>query len=90
MRSVPDGLFSSIYEVFRRRPMQNPGKRDGSPKIAQPFMAGSRSPAKSQLVAVRQHRPRAVCGGRTGQRAFEFLATDETRMKHGFFEARQG
>jgi len=27
----------------------------------------ARSPAMSQLVAVRQHRPMAVCGGRTGQ-----------------------
>jgi hypothetical protein len=42
------------------------------------------------LVAVRKHRPMAVWGGRTGQTAFAFLATDETRMKHGFFKARQG
>ena len=33
----------------------------------------ARSPAKSQLVAVRKHRPMAVWGGRTGQRVFEFL-----------------
>jgi hypothetical protein len=32
----------------------------------------------------------AVLGGRTGQWAFEFLATDKTQMKHGFSEARQG
>jgi hypothetical protein len=35
-------------------------------------------------------RPMAVWGGRMGQRAVEFLAADETRMKHRFFEARQG
>ena len=37
----------------------------------------SRSPAKTQLVAVRQHRPKAVWGGRTGQRAFEYVTMSE-------------
>jgi hypothetical protein len=31
----------------------------------------ARSPAMSRLVAVRQHRPMAVWGGRTGQKGFE-------------------
>jgi hypothetical protein len=35
-------------------------------------------------------RPKAVWIGRTGQWAFEFSATDETQMEHGFFQARQG
>ena len=38
----------------------------------------ARSPAMSQLVAVRQHRPMAVWGGRTGQRAFESVNQNHT------------
>ena len=48
---------------------------DGAHGVTRPTTARSRkqppgrarSPAMSQLVAVRQHRPMAVCGGRTGQ-----------------------
>jgi hypothetical protein len=46
------------------------GKRvfGATPKTA---TGTSRSPAMTQLVAVRQHRPKAVWVGRTGQRAVE-------------------
>ena len=38
----------------------------------------ARSPAMSQLVAVRQHRPMAVWGGRTGHLAFECTMKSKT------------
>ena len=48
---------------------------------ATPETATGMGALPSQVPAV---RPMAVWGGRTGRRAIEFLATDETRMEHRF------
>ncbi len=42
----------------------------------------ARSPAKSQMVAVCQHRPMAVWGGRTGQWAFQFPSGESMNDFH--------
>ena len=49
----------------------------------------ARSPAKFQWWPCANSQWRFGVDER-GRRAFEFLATDETRMEHRFFQARQG